>query len=974
MSNSELGIRLREPERTRIAWSRLQEVLGGAEIERVRTLLAGAVDADALLQFLVRLAEAHPETCRRWLASPRIGWWIATLTAASRFLSEEILRHPEWIDELAQDEELHRSRRPREIREDLEEALEPYGPGVPPAVALARFRRRQILRIALRDLLGYASLAETVEELSWVADAILDISYRRIRQELSKRFGIPRFRDASGAWCPCGFSIIALGKLGGLELNYSSDIDLMFVYSAPGETEGPEPITNREFFTRLANQLTDLLSTYTESGKCYRVDLRLRPEGRLGELCVSVEAAQRYYAERARDWELQMLIKARVAAGEPEPGEQLLEFVQPLIYSSTLDFSAVESVSETRARIHEKLAARFGPQKGLNVKLAAGGIRDIEFLVQCLQRLHGARDMWIQHRGTLLALRRLRDKNFLSDAEYSKLASAYEFLRHLEHRLQLVDDRQTHVLPQDPERLEVLARLMPLPPGAGEPTRETLMSLLTAHLENVQQLYERVIHSQQPMYYSAPATPVVAPAGLGNGGIDQWDPRATSNVIRFLDQRAPNFAAVAARHPVRRNFTAFEQFIEQLFQHPEALAWLDQNSTLAAHVIDLFEQSLYFGQELARYPSWVEELKAMCEAPGSLPDFAQAMKNCEDMTQVRRLFRRYMLRIQAESICLAAPIFTTLRQTSELVDAVLQAVYPMAVRYVLEHSPPAIPGYEPTDQLVVVALGRLGMLEFDVASDADLVFVLPDRDAKALPFWTRVAERLIHQVSAYTGEGTLFAVDTRLRPNGREGQLVQTESAFKQYFAQQAEAWEGIAYMKSRAVAGNIDHGTEFLNELQEVDWRRWGQSGRSRRKLWEMRMRLEKEQGAENPLKAGRGGYYDIDFALTYLRLKSAGIFFKVLNTLERIDVLEKMGHLERSDAEFLRDAAVFYRALDHGLRVYSGQAGGRLPRTRYKLEALDKLVSRWTPPHLHDQPIDVELAQIQARTREFFERLFVG
>ena len=185
-------------------------------------------------------------------------------------------------------------------------------------------------------------------------------------------------------------------------------------------------------------------------------------------------------------------------------------------------------------------------------------------------------------------------------------------------------------------------------------------------------------------------------------------------------------------------------------------------------------------------------------------------------------------------------------------------------------------------------------------------------------------------ITAYTGEGVMFAVDTRLRPNGREGPLVQTEHAFKEYFAAKAEAWEGITYMKSRAVAGNTERGTEFLNELQDVDWRRYGQSGRSKKKLWEMRMRLEREQGGGNPLKAGRGGYYDIDFALMYLRLKSAGIFFKVLNTPGRIDIIERMGHLDRDDAEFLLDAATFYRAVDHGLRVFSGHAEGNLPKSQ--------------------------------------------
>jgi glutamate-ammonia-ligase adenylyltransferase len=178
--------------------------------------------------------------------------------------------------------------------------------------------------------------------------------------------------------------------------------------------------------------------------------------------------------------------------------------------------------------------------------------------------------------------------------------------------------------------------------------------------------------------------------------------------------------------------------------------------------------------------------------------------------------------------------------------------------------------------------------------------------------------------------------------------------------------------MRCRAVTGNLEAGTRFLNTLQEVDWRRYGQSGRSRKQLAQMRARLEKEQGAGNPLKAGHGGYYDIDFSLMYLRLRGAGIFYKVLNTPARIDVIEKMGHLERPDAEFLRDAATFYRAVDHGLRVFTGHAEGRLPTAAGQLEMLDALVRRWTPEYLHDQPLDVELAQVQARTREFFDRLF--
>jgi glutamate-ammonia-ligase adenylyltransferase len=315
-------------------------------------------------------------------------------------------------------------------------------------------------------------------------------------------------------------------------------------------------------------------------------------------------------------------------------------------------------------------------------------------------------------------------------------------------------------------------------------------------------------------------------------------------------------------------------------------------------------------------------------------------------------------------------VFRTLERTSALAESIVGAAYEIAVA-----EPAIAPSsltYAPSKQMMVIALGRLGMLEFDLASDADLVFVIPDGDSDETPYWTSVAERMIGVISAYTGDGVVFTIDTRLRPNGRSGALVQTEGAYKDYFAHHAEAWEGITYMKARAVAGNIERATTFLREVQEIDWRRYGQNGRSRTELAWMRARLEREQGARNPLKAAAGGYYDIDFALMYLRLRSAGLFFKVLNTPERIDIVEKMGHLELEDARFLRDAAIFYRAVDHGLRVLTGHAEGRLPTNRTDIAILTDLVHRWTPPELHEGTLSAVSKRIRRETRIFFERLF--
>jgi len=947
------AVEFRNPSRARDDIARMGGGIPERITARMQSLLASVPDPDEALHFLERLRQGSPAAFNRISSSPAALRYLITTFSYSRFLSEAVLRRPEWLLQVATAEDLHRVLAAEEFAEALHGFRAAEGSELPAAIMLARFRRRQLLRILLRDVLGLAALPDVTSELSNLADATLDFAYREIRGQLAARHGEPTYVDSGGQPRPCGFSVIALGKLGGQELNYSSDVDLMFVYSANGETAGPHAITNKEFYKKVANQFTDLLSTYTADGLCYRVDLRLRPDGRLGEVCMSLDGAKNYYQVRARDWEKQMLIKARLCAGDREPGRELLEFVEPLIYASSLDFRAVEAVSEARERIGEKLAAKRA-RAGLDVKLALGGIRDIEFLVQCLQRLHGGREVWLRHGGTLFALARAHDKKLLSDSEYGRLASAYQFLRHLEHRLQFQDDRQTHTLPTGAEDLEILARKMPA--ESGDPlTAESLEVRLEEHLDNVRELYDRVIRAQKPLYY----TPVETRA-VPRAPDDGLSAPAGSNLTRYLEERAPHLAAALAGIKLDRGRERFEHFLEKACSNPEWLALLESDSALALLAADIFEHSQYFADQLLRYPGLLAELDSAGPAAGA---------SIVDSASLRAFFRRRMFRIQSDSVLSPAPIFETLERTSDLADVVIAAAYRLAL---LEAPKPANPEYVPSQQMMVIALGRLGMREFDLASDADLIFVLPDEDAAEQVFWTAVAERMINIISAYTGDGVMFTVDTRLRPNGREGALVQCEATYFDYFARHAEAWEGIAYMKSRAVAGSPERATEFLHKLQEVDWRRYGQSGRSRAELAAMRIRLEKEQGPRNPLKAAWGGYYDIDFALMYFRLKGAGIFYKVLNTPARIDVIEQMGHLEREDADFLRDAAVFYRAIDHGLRIASGYAGGSLPTSPSQSETLAELVRRWTPDRLHDQPLHAKLAQIRQKTREFFSRVF--
>ncbi|HEY7335780.1 MAG TPA: glutamine-synthetase adenylyltransferase [Bryobacteraceae bacterium] len=916
----------------------------GDQLER---LLVGSPAPERALQYFVRLRERQPAAFGRAIASPPSLRYLVAVFTQSHFLSEDLLDHPDWAAEFGR---VHRVVSADELRRELEDLLPS---SLPQPLELAKFRRRHILRILVRDVLGFGTLPEICTELSELADVILETAYGRIYRDLVERYGAPREETGGGE---AHFAVIALGKLGGMELNYSSDIDLMFLYSCAGHTDGSDSITNKEFFKIAANRLTDLLSTYTPEGMCYRVDLRLRPDGSLGEACISLDGARQYYQHRARDWELQMLIKARVAAGHRPTGRALLDFVEPRIYSSTLDFSAVEQLSLTRERLNEKLAERQRKRgihtkirdrgNAIDVKLERGGIRDIEFVVQCLQRLYGGAQPWVRQGGTLLALARLQDKGFLSGAEYGRLASAYQFLRHLEHRLQFDNDLQTHALPQDSEALELLARRMP-GGGANSHSAERLMLELHTHFEQVREIYERVVHSRRDTGRGAPEPSSRVGARPGH-------------VVRALDQRAPALAAELARAHLRRGFQPFEHFLDRLSSDPGRLDLLNAYPELAARTMDLFEHSPYFAEEFIRMPELVDDVLR-----SSIP-LIEDEPAPREMTALRRWFRREMVRIQAESVCRGQPIFETLHRTSELADATIARAYDIAIAETLAAHPPQNPAYEASGQMWVIALGRLGMRELDLASDADLVFVLSDADAAELEFWTRVAERLVERITAYTGSGVLFAVDTRLRPNGSSGALVQTESVVKEYFSHAAEAWEGITYMKSLVVGGEPARAQKFLHELQELDWKRYGQGGRSRSDLRQMRMRLEKEQGPSHPLKAGRGGYYDIDFLLMYLRLKSAGVFFRVLNTPARIEVLENMGELDASTSKFLLEAATFYRALDHGLRIISGHVEGKLPRAEVQREMLAALLQRWTPVPLS------ELNEIRGRTREAFDRHF--
>jgi [glutamine synthetase] adenylyltransferase / [glutamine synthetase]-adenylyl-L-tyrosine phosphorylase len=531
-----------------------------------------------------------------------------------------------------------------------------------------------------------------------------------------------------------------------------------------------------------------------------------------------------------------------------------------------------------------------------------------------------------------------------------------------------------HALPSDPAEHDALARKMPHSDLGLSPTGEDFRNALHRHLKAVLAIHERVIHSQQSAYFTEEGPRNLSP--LPETQEDAAPARPVrviaTNALRFLDQKAPQVAQQIQRRALRRGHHYLEAFAETLVDRPEWLSQLDREPSAVNDLLTVFELSPFFSEQILRRIDFVSQFMAMRNPLGTHIPYADLVSVIEEPADLRTFYHRELFRILAESMCMDRTVFDTLARCSELADAAIEGAYRLAVAHTLERQKPASASYVPHDQMMVIAMGRLGMQEFDLGSDADLLFVVPNKDAAEIPFWRTVAQRMITLLSSYTAEGIIFAVDARLRPDGRSGSLVQSEDNYRNYYENRAEAWEGLAFMKSRHVAGDAKRCGEFLNELQQLDWRRWGQSGRSRMELAQMRARLEQEQGSDNPLKSGRGGFYDIDFALLYLRLRSAGIFFPVLNTLQRIDVVEKMGHLERSDADFLRDAAIFYRALDHGIRISSGKSGGRLPEAGQAAEILVELMRKWVPDHLHDQPLTLELAQIRERTSAYFHQLF--
>ena len=963
-----VSVRFREPTQAAANLERLHGRLPANLLHLLPTVLVQAPDPDGALNNLERFARELPLRVRDAIArQPTLLHYLLALFSHSRFLSETLLQEPELILWLGRERFLERMPSKEELLEEYAR-FETAAFDLDPSLALARFKRRQYLRIVLKDILGLSTLVETTLELSTLADVLLEKALRRADAELQKRHGAPETLDARGRRVLARFAIVSLGKLGGNELNYSSDIDLLFLFAGSGETAGPERLANSEYFVRLAQRLLQIITGVSREGPVFRVDMRLRPGGGEGDLAISLPAAVEYYRRRAREWELQMLLKARHSAGDAALVREFQSAVEPFLYQGAMHFPVVEAVVKAREEFDRKLDAAGGEQ--VNVKLEPGGIRDIEFLVQCLQRLHGRDDPWVRAGGTLVGLHKLYEKGYLAARDHSRLAAAYQFLRLVEHRLQLEQGQQTHTVPRDGESLELLARRC----GAGLSAAADFERLLAGHLRHVRAIYDRRLPrapaaAEAPGFSLQPPAMLAFPETLSYAELLEWLRAQGSPLYRELEGLE---VSARAHRPLHRFLTAAAQSSTTFEEASRAAAALPR-------AVEIFRLSEPLAALLIRRPTWLALLQELNdtddpEIPGQLgiplaetesfdvsPGLAAILDERDSLSRqmggLRNYFTEAVFCWGARELRPPARVEAGLDVYTALTEEILRAGWDIA-----EQEDPGAGA-----QSVVLALGRLGTREMDLGSDADLVFVAADTEAQER--LRPVAEKFLHVISGYTSEGTLFPVDVRLRPRGGEGELVQTADSILDYFRSSAAVWEAATYLKARPIVLNRALGEQWCARLQEVLKERFSACETVRAELRGMRQRLEDEGGKEN-FKTGPGGIYDIDYILSGLALRAGAIWQAGRFWAEQIEAWAD-ADLSSEERTELREAARLFRAVDHAIRLATGKNTPQLP-SGARLEVVAELTGRWLAETLSGAVLTTRLSEARQSVRGVFSRVF--
>ncbi|HZB45242.1 MAG TPA: hypothetical protein VE360_08365, partial [Pyrinomonadaceae bacterium] len=721
---------------------------------------------------------------------------------------------------------------------------------VSPQAQLARFRRRELLRVYLHDIRRATTLVETTEELSNLADAALVHALSLARQELENLYGAPQSTDARGRKTAAEVTAVALGKLGSRELNYSSDIDLLFLYSEDGETSGAGErgaTTNREFFVKLAERVTRIVGSPAGEGAAYRVDLRLRPHGRDGALAVSLAEALRYYREKAHAWELQVLIRARAAAGSQPLFARFSEGVRGRVYRQ--EQTVAQALADVR--LAKQKIDRFHAEesRAFNVKLGRGGIREIEFIAQALQLAHGGHDAWLQAPHTLISLGRLAERGLIDPRERTELSDAYDFLRTVEHRLQMEQGLQTHTVPEDPGRRALLARRMHCAP---ERATEEFDEALRRHTSAVSRAFARVFEVEDESRGAGNAVRVNADSGAASDSKDSGVAEAQAALTAQAHAPStPEPAGAAEDLNIHAAAAAFAQKlarggdeppgaeeVERLLREEAARSLSRRRALLLAArvgaslakstggagfstealrgLVRLCGASEYFGEVLTASPALIPSV-ATPAAQVFARDQRALLRAAVDgertfrgeLAALRRAWTHLVVEIGARDAAGELTLQESNALQTQLAAASINVGLLVARRELARRYGRLAAG----PRLAALGLGRLASGGMDYGSDLDLVLVYDEEVPSPIKGLTheqayaRMVELLVNALSSLTRDGSLYRVDLRLRPDGKNGPLASSSRAFVEYLRGRAGVWEWLAHVKLRAVAGDQEFG-----------------------------------------------------------------------------------------------------------------------------------------------------------------------
>jgi len=866
--------------------------------------------------------------------------WRAALPrvlAGSDFVAGLLRRDPGYLGDLVDTGALFAPCDTAALRQRLEQLFATVDDETELMRTLRRERNRAMLLITFRDLAGWASLDEVMAALTGCADALLDTTLAYAAGVLARRYGEP-LGEESGT--PQRLVALGMGKLGGGELNFSSDVDLIFCFPENGHTDSERGISNAEFFARQVKLFIKLVATQTADGFVYRVDTRLRPNGDSGPLVLSFTAMDIYYQVHGRDWERYAFIKARALSGDPRDGAALLAMLRPFVYRKYLDFAALESIREMKGMIEQELANH--QEVARDVKRGPGGIREVEFIAQAHQLIRGGRDRRLQQRSLLRTLEQLAAMGLLGADEHAALVAGYAFLRRTENRLQMRADRQTHNLPDDPLQRLALADSMGF--ANWDDFHADLQRHTTAVHARFRALFmetaspegtdatRRLAELWQGQLDDTAVDALLAESGyaepeavrlrlqsLRNGPLY----RGLSNTGRNrLDRLVPVVLhECSAEDQPDRVIIRVLDLLAAVSRRSVYLSLLLDNEKVRRQLIHLSGASAWIAGWLTRYPILLDELLAGYTPESFVTDLLDAELGRQlgdladddleaQMNVLREFCHARMLGVAVLAVADTLDARATGRALSAIATSCVAACLTTARRAIVaNHGTP--PDCNADDlPFCIIAYGKLGSDELGFGSDLDLVFLSGDLDESArtsgprriyvAQYFTRLAQRFVHIMTTRTHAGQLYEVDSRLRPNGNSGPLVANLRAFERYQLEAAWTWEHQSLVRARVITGSPALARHFDTIRQAVICRQRDPLA-LRRDVLEMRskMRESSDRGTTDlfDLKQGRGGIVDIEFMVQYMVLRWAHKHPSLAGTTTTIGLLDELARLALID-----------------------------------------------------------------------------